>query len=383
MRILIAHNRYRRYGGEERHVDLLAGALAAAGHDVLRYEPSSGDVPGSLRARLAVGAGVAYRPSAGRKVARLLAESPREIAHFHNIFPLLTPAALRAAKQHGSRVVLTVHNFRFACPAGTLLHRGVVDDGCIEGAPLACALHNPLGSWPQSLAYGIGLELQRRLGLIGRWVDAFVAPSRFVARMLVRAGLPERRVAVIPHGVPLDRARNGHDGRFALYAGRLSHEKGIATLLEAAERARVPLVVAGDGPEAPAVRAAANGLVRFIDSVPAQRLVELRREAAFVVVPSECPETLSLSALEALAAGRPVVATRVGALPEVVSDGVNGVVVPPGDAAALAAAMRAVWENDDRRDELGEAAYSTAQERFSLEQQTQQIVELYERLLRC
>lgn len=108
--------------------------------------------------------------------------------HFHNIFPLLTPAAMREARRHGARVVLTIHNYRFACPAGTLLRNGHIHEDCIEGSSLLCGLKNSRGVWSESVAYGIALEVQRRLRLFHRWVDAFLAPSKFVAVLIVRAG---------------------------------------------------------------------------------------------------------------------------------------------------------------------------------------------------
>jgi glycosyltransferase involved in cell wall biosynthesis len=379
VRVLIAHNRYRVPGGEERHVELLDQGLADAGADVRRFECESSELQRSAMRRFAAGAALAYRPGASG-IGRVLDEWQPDVVHFHNLWPLLTPSALRAARRSGAGVVLTAHNFRFACPGGMLLRNGVPHDDCVEGSSLACALRDPRGSFVESLVYGLALEVQRRLGLLARWVDAFVAPSEFMGRMLVRAGLPERRVHVIPSGLPVC-PRPARRRRFALYAGRLSEEKGVRTLLEASRRVpEVPLVVAGEGPLAGEVQAAANGTISCVGRLGREALAETLRNAAFTVVPSEVYENFPFSALESLAAGKPVIAARSGGLPEIVRDGVTGVLVPPGEPAALAEAMRSLWQEPQRAAQLGARGWRTARERFSLDRQTARMIDLYTRL---
>jgi glycosyltransferase involved in cell wall biosynthesis len=375
VRVLIAHGTYRLSGGEERHVSLLEEGLLRAGMDVATYQP--GPVADDLGTKVRLAAGLVYRPSAERRLSVELKRRPVDVVHFHNLMPLLTPAALRAAKRSGAAVVWTVHNYRFACPAGTLLRDETPHDDCIEGSSLVCGLRNARGSLAESVAYGLALELQRRLRLLERWVDAYVAPSRFVARTLVRAGYPEGRIHVVPNGVPLHRPATGARTH-ALYAGRLSPEKGIPTLLDAARLApKVPLVLAGDGPLTTAVRNSAGGEVRYMGSVGTAGVAELLQGASFAIVPSQCHENLPFAAIEPVAAGVPVVASRVGGLPEIVEHDVNGLLVPPGDPTALAEAMRALWSDPDRTARLGSAARRIAAERFSLSGQIDRLLDLY------
>ena len=159
--------------------------------------------------------------------------------HFHNVFPLLTPAAMRAAHGHGSRVVQTIHNYRFACPSGTLLRDGQIHDDCVEGSSLLCSLRNARGVWSEGIAYGIALEAQRRLRLPHRWVDAYVAPSNFVAAMLARAGYPPERIHTIHHGTPIART-SSPIGDFGLYAGRLSPLRAAGAEPRTSQAAREP-----------------------------------------------------------------------------------------------------------------------------------------------
>jgi glycosyltransferase involved in cell wall biosynthesis len=380
VRVLLVHNRYRVSGGEERHIDLLEEWLSRTGVDVRRFEVSStDDVP--VRARLKLGLTLTYRPAGARLMRGVLARERPDVVHFHNILPLLTPAALRAAQQYGSCVVLTIHNYRFACPAGTLLRNGRIHDDCIDGSSLLCGLRNPRGVWSESIAYGMALELQRRLRLTNRWVDAYVTPSAFVTAMLTRAGFSRDRIHTIHHGTPIDDAVTPV-GDIVFYAGRLTYEKGIDTLLAASQLApHVPLVIAGEGPLASVVEAAAGGTISYVGQITPASVAQLTRESRFTIAPSRFFESLCYSAIESMAHGRAVVASRLGALSEIVADGQTGVLVPPGDPVALASAMATLWSNRDRAARMGLNAWRQAQEQFSPLVQTRRLAELYERVL--
>jgi glycosyltransferase involved in cell wall biosynthesis len=377
VRILLVHNRYRAPGGEERHVELLEEGLRAAGCDVTRLQVSSPE-EATVSERLRIGLALAYRPAGARLMREALAREKPSIVHFHNLFPLLTPAAVREARVYGARTILTIHNYRFACPAGTLLRNGRIHEDCIDGSSLLCGLRNSRGAWSESLAYGIALEVQRRLRMLHRWVDAYVTPSKFIATMLARAGYPAERIHTIYHSTPIE-PEPSSAGDFAFYAGRLSSEKGVSTLLEAAARApRVPLRIAGDGPLTDLVRQEANSHLTYLGHVGQNAIARLRREALVTVAPSECYEGQPLGVLESMAAGTPVIASRLGGLAEIVEDGETGVLVPAGDAGAFADAMEALWKDRPRAAALGRRAWLYAREHFTPETQTRRLIALYE-----
>jgi len=380
MRVLLAHDRYRIPGGEERHLDLLEEWLPQAGLEVGRLEVTSPE-NATLLSRVRLGLTLAYRPEGARVVREAIGAFEPDVVHFHNLIPLLTPAALREARRCGARVVVTVHNYRFACPAGTLLRNGEIHEDCIDGSSLWCGLRNSRGIWSESVAYGIAIEAQRRLRLMQRWVDAYVAPSNFVARMLVRAGYPDDRIHVVHHGTPVDETP-APLGDYALYAGRLSDEKGVRTLVAASALApRVPLVIAGDGPLAPLVGSAESETLRYVGHVDRARVGELLRGSLFTVAPSSCYEVQPLGVLESLAAGRPVVGSRLGGLSEIVADDRTGILVAPNDPAALAAAMEALSEDRARAEQMGNQAWRTAQEKFSAPRQARRLGALYAEVL--
>jgi glycosyltransferase involved in cell wall biosynthesis len=217
--------------------------------------------------------------------------------------------------------------------------------------------------------------------MLRRWVDAFIAPSEFMARMLVCAGLPHDHVRVIRLGVPLGDQPTPSKGRYVLFVGRISPEKGVRTLLEAARlRPEIPTVLAGDGPLVSQVKLAGAG-VQYAGKLSPSGVTKALGDAAFTVVPSEWYETAALSVLESYAAGRAVIATRIGGLPELVQHGKTGLLVEPHSPHSLASAVAALWNDPQGTAEMGRRARGVAEERFGLKRQTADLIELYSGLV--
>lgn len=378
MKVLVVHSLYRDRGGEERHIDLLTIALRERGHEVWRHDAQA-NLDTALR-RLALGATLAYRPGGGRAVSRLARAHRPDIIHFHNITPALTPSALRAAKRCGATVVLTLHNFRFACPAGTLLRNGRRHDDCLDGSSFLCGVRGARAHRLESVAYGAAIAVQRRFRLLERWVDAIVVPAAHLGDAYVRAGGSAEKLHVVPYGVPLDAPADG-SGRSVLYAGRLSEEKGVRTLLAAArEVSDLEFVVAGGGPLAHLFTSAPSN-VRIVGHLSEDGVATLRRASALSVVPSEWSDILPFAALNSLAAGLPVVGTPLGGLTEIVEPDINGVLVPERDPIALAAELRALIGDAARLRRLQRGARASAERRFELGRQTDELIAVYQRAL--
>ncbi len=351
--ILQLHNRYRVPGGEERAVEDLAWLIRTElGEDAEVLQRDSASL-GNARAAAGLLRGGLDPGEVGAAVRRTGAR----VVHAHNVQPTLGWRALAAAREAGARVVLHLHNYRLVCAVGTCFTHGADCTRChgrntAPGVRLNCRG----GSRAESLAYGAGLALwQRRLA---EHADAFVVPSTFALRRLEGLGAPlGGRARVIPsvQRTFADRS-TAADGSYALYAGRLTEEKGVADAIAACHLAGVPLVVAGEGPQAAALRAAATPAVRFTGRVDAEELARLRADAALALVPSRYEEILPLAALEAMAAGLPVVAARSGGLAEIVP---AGGLHPPGDVPAMAERIRAHY----RDGAAGEAALAVARER--------------------
>jgi glycosyltransferase involved in cell wall biosynthesis len=268
-------------------------------------------------------------------VHRAVRRTRARVVHAHNLNPTFGWRGLAAARDAGARVVLHLHQYRLVCAVGVCFTRGEDCTRChgrntLPGVILGCR-----GPRAEAAVYGAGLALwQRRLA---SQADAVIVPSRFAAERLASLGAPVKAAHVLAHVVK-DFASDSPagSGRYVLLTARLAPEKGIDVAIEACRLARVPLVIAGDGPERARLEAGANGAT-FAGLVDDARLRELRRGAAVAVVPSRSAETFGLAAAEAMAAGLPVAASRIGALPELVP---GEWLTPPGDAPALADTVR-------------------------------------------
>ena len=335
--ILVLHNRYRTTGGEERAVeDLIWLARRHLGTDVELLERNSA-LLGRSRAAIALLRGGLEEDDVAAAVRRTGAR----IVHAHNLNPAFGWRALAAARAQGARILLHLHNYRLVCAVATCFTRDAECTRCHGRNTLPGVALNCRGAPAEAAVYGAGLSLwQRRLT---GCADAVVVPSRFAHERLRALGAPlGPHVAVVPHLVRkvAQRSRAG-GGSYALVASRLAPEKGIEVAIEACARAGIPLTVAGEGPQEAALceRAARDGgAVRFTGRLGGEELAALRAGAGLALVPSRCAETFGLAAAEAMAAGVPVLASAIGALPELIGD--NGL-VPPGDAGALATAIPA------------------------------------------
>jgi glycosyltransferase involved in cell wall biosynthesis len=366
--ILLLHNRYRVTGGEERAVEDLAWLIRERLHEdveVLERDSSRLSQRQAAEGLLRGGLG----PEEVRDAVR---RTGARVVHAHNVNPTLGWRALAAAREAGARVVLHLHNYRLVCAVGTCFTRGEDCTRChgrntLPGVRLNCRG----GSLAESAAYAASLALwQERLAA---QADRFLVPSAFALQRLRALGAPVDERASVLWSVQREfaDASRAAAGRHVLYAGRLSHEKGVADAVVACRDAGLPLIVAGEGPAAAELQALASGAdVRFTGRVDAETLAELRRDAAVAIVPSRYAEILPLAALEAMAAGLPVVAARSGGLAELVPD--EGL-YPPGDVAALAARARRLWGDEA----AGNRALAVVRERCAPEHVARALAAVY------
>jgi glycosyltransferase involved in cell wall biosynthesis len=365
--ILQLHHRYREPGGEERAVEDLAWLIRThLGEEASVLERES-EAVGRGRAALGMLAG-GLQP---REVAAAVRRTGARVVHAHNTNPTLGWRALAAARDAGARVVLHLHNYRLVCAVGTCFTHGQDCTRCHGRDTRPGVRLNCRGSRAEAVTYAAGLALwQERLAGAA---DAIVVPSAFALSRLRQLGAPVDGARVLPSVQRdiADRSRAA-DGEYVLAAGRLTPEKGFADVVRAAKRAGLALVVAGDGPELPALQALAGGGARFPGRVSPGALADLRARAAVAVVPSRYAEILPLAALESMAAGLPTVAARTGGLAEAVPE--EGL-YPPGDVDALAHRLTALY----RDAQAGESALALVRARHAPAVIAATLRELYDR----
>jgi glycosyltransferase involved in cell wall biosynthesis len=384
MRVLILHDSYQLSGGEDRAVEADEALLRARGHEVFVYRRSYDEI---ANIKLVTAPGLAtqvfWSRTAYRAVARIVANWRPDVAHFHNIFPLISPSSYAACREAGVPVVQTLHNYRLVCPAGTLLRDGKPCESCIGRAPWPSVLYGCYrGSRPQSFVLASSLLLHSLVGTWNNQVDAYIALTEFGRGIFIRGGLPADRIFVRPNALAVPEPHEYGGPRSAIFVGRLSPEKGIRLLLEAWSELRdVPLAIVGSGNLLDEVRAtiAKNRMdhVEVTGQLSNPEVLDRVREAGMLILPSIWYEGLSYSVVEALAQGVPVIASNLGAQAEFVRDGVSGLLFNPGDAASLVHAVRRLWNSDALAYELGRGARKDFFERYSPEVSYQQLKKVY------
>jgi glycosyltransferase involved in cell wall biosynthesis len=365
LRVLILHSRYLSgaVSGENRVVEDEAYLLGSAGHDVRVIAPLPEDA--DLIARLRAGASAVWRRAAAQRVEAAVRRRHVDVVHVHNVFPTLSPAVVRTARAAGAAVVMTLHNYRLMCLPATFLRDGNVCEACMgripwRGVQYRCYRRSTLGS--AVLAASItGHRGLRTFDAVTR----FLAVSEFVRTKYIQGGMKPDRVRVKDNFTWPASRRTG-PGEYFLYLGRLSEEKGLDTVLQAWRQPMGHLVVAGDGPELEAYRSGAPGGVEFIGTVPRESVPSLLAGARALLVPSRWYEASPRSIIEAYAAGVPVIASRIGALPEAVKDDDSGFLVPPDDVYAWSEAVTRLLDTATS-ERLGSGAFRLWSERHTPE----------------
>jgi glycosyltransferase involved in cell wall biosynthesis len=384
VRILLIGNHWTEGpGGAETVLVLTARLLREAGAEVVPFAVAEErTLPTPLRDRLPVAAGSGARTRFGeawagvwsarayRALGDVVDRVRPDVAHVHHVFERLTTSVLDLLRRRGVPTVMTLHDYKPVCPNFRLFTGGVPCTRCLSGGPWQVVRHRCLeGSRWRSVAAAADAYAARARGLYDG-VDHFLAPSGFLRDRVVEGGLPAGRIDVLPNPVlaaPAPRAARAEPPGI-VYASRLVAEKGVDVLLDAAARlppgVRVRLIGSGRAEAAVRGRVAAQGLpVDVAGPLPPPGVADALRGAAAAVLPALWWENCPMAVLEPAALGVPVVATAVGGIPELVDHGRTGLLVPPGDAGALAAALLWVLDNPADADRMGRAAWLRTRER--------------------
>lgn len=402
MKIVLANKYYFLKGGAERYLFDLEAALIDAGHQVAPFamadernrkspwspyfvSPVQTDsVQFGWQGLRTVGRAL-YSLEAAGKFARLLDRFQPDLIHLHNIYRQISPSILPPARNRRIPTVMTVHDYALLAPNYSLYHDGAICEVTKPDRYFRAVKHRCVkDSAAASLVAAAENWLHHKLGLYRNHIDHFIAPSRFVKAMLVDYGWPEEKVSVLPYGIDVSQREPSYRGDYVLFVGRLVDSKGVASLVQAAaELPEVAFRIVGTGPEEGRLKqiAAALGVknMEFRGWKAGENLAAEYRGARLVVVPSEWYEVFGLVVLEAYAYGKPVIATQIGGLPEVVRNGETGVLVSAGRAQQLAQAIGELWERPELAEQMGRTAREWVESKFTPEQHWQGLAEVYRR----
>ncbi|HMF77543.1 MAG TPA: glycosyltransferase family 4 protein [Bryobacteraceae bacterium] len=397
MKVVVANNYYYLRGGCERVMFNDIQAMSAHGIDIVPFSAADSEnvptpyssyfVPGadiratSLLGRVEAAADAIHCGRTAEAFDKMLADTKPDVIHCHNIYGRLSTSILAVAKKRNIPTVLTVHDYKVVCPAYVALKNGKPCSDCIDGGYYRCAINRcHKGQLGASVVYSIEAYWARLTGNYGA-VSAFLCPSHFIAGLLRQSGIEEKRVIYHANCVEPDDYVPSYKGQYVLSVGRLSHEKGLPTFLEAMLGTKIPVRIAGTGPMEASLRAMAEkdgGAIVLEGHCGGTRLAELYRNAALVVVPSEWYENAPMSILESFAYGKPVIGTRIGGIPELITEGEHGYLVDPGAKDQLRTAICQLWNDRDAQSNMGRNARRLVETKFAQRSRTASLLNIYE-----
>lgn len=386
MKVLLCHAYYMQRGGEDCCFEEERDNLRAHGHEVVEFVRRNEEM--TRLNPLAAAAVTLWNRRVAREMSDLLDRKRFDILHNTNTFPIISPAVCHIAHRRGVAVVQGMHNYRWLCANGYLMRGGKPCEDCLERRlPLPAIRHRCYRDSAAATAAVVAMQMaHHRFGSFSRKIDAFFAPSEFARQRFIAGGFPPERFHVKPNFVSVDPGVGRGDGGYVTFAGRLSPEKGLATLLEAWHAdAQLPrLVIAGDGPLADLVRAAAacDPRIDWRGALPLADVHALMKSAAAFVIPSVWYETFGRTIVEAFACSTPVVASKLGAMAELVDDGRTGFHFRAGDPRDLATKVRRLLGLPlDELAAMRDAARQTYERRFTVAAHYASLVEIYQAAL--
>ena len=391
MKVLLLHNRYRQLGGEDRVAALEASLLRRNGIEVI--EPDFENTISSqnrLRETFKLVAQSAWSPDSYQRVRKLCEIHRPDVAHVHNFWLRMSPSVHAACRDAGVPAVQSLHNYRIACVNAVLLRNGTGCEDCVGKVPWRGVVHRCYrGSFWASAAVAGMIVVNRVRQTWTREPAAFVTPSNHSRGKLIEAGLPPGRTFVKPNFAedPGEPASAPSTSDYAVFLGRLSREKGVDVLLRAWARSKLGayrrLVIAGDGPQRADLEQLAAGLglyppaVTFTGCLAPEAAQRLLKNSRVLIAPSIWYETFGLVVIEAFSHGRPVIASHLGALAELVDHGTNGLSAGPSDVAALSEAFDRILGNAELTDTLGDNARQTYLARYTPEMNFERLLRIY------
>lgn len=397
--ILQIGQNYRMYGGSDKYQLDLSGLLERSGHTVIPFAARSADNKKTPWSRyFPEGAdfespGVrdvvnyVYSANARRSITRLITEQHVDLAHLHIYYGKLTASILKPLNERNIPVVQTVHDYKILCPIYTLYRNGKPCELC-NGSRFYNVLLNRCnrGSVSRSFLSMIESYASKFLGVVDR-VDHFIAVSRFVREKLIASGIPGDKVTAVHNYVDTAQFRvGGEKGKYIFYLGRLEKYKGVFTLLEAAQLVpTIEIRIAGHGGEQERVKRIIHekkiNNVKLLGYLDGHVLQEALDRAICTVLPSECHETFGLAITESFASGKPVIASAVGGIPEIITDGEDGGLFEARDHIRLAELMRWYWEHREEAQRMGEKGRLKVERSFNPKAHLEQVLKIYDSVL--
>ena len=382
MKILQIHNFYQVPGGECAVVRAEKALLEAAGHAVCQFARDSTSIDGlSLYGKIAMLRRIPQNPSVDKEVLSTVNQFHPDVAHVHNIFPLLSPSVYAALRKAGVPVVQTHHNFRVLCPNGLFFNHGRICEACLESLTACCKNRCVKGSRILSALYARAIYRGWQAGAFSSDITMHIALNPFFKAKLTNGGVPPEAIRVCGNFVSSFSDQTAVKENYFLFLGRLSTEKGLFTLLQASRQTMATIKIAGTGPLYTEIARfiEQHGLknVELLGFVDGDRKIDLIRKSIAVVIPSQWYENFPIAGVEAQAQGTPVLASRIGGMPSVVAHGESGYLFEPGNEGELAGLLNKLAGSPELVRQLSDQSLQRAKSLFTPEIHCRRLLEIY------
>ncbi len=386
--ILLIHNYYQSSApsGEDIAFREDEKLLRSKGHKVTLFTRHNDEINQfSLLEKLALIYQVSWSKRTYVEIEQLIKQNKPDIAHIHNTFPLISPSIYYVLKRYKIPIVQVIHNYRLFCAAGIFYRKNKICEKCLENGDIwaviyGCYRNSPIQTFPVVLMH----QIHRWLKTWAKQVDMYIALTEFSRQKLVIGGLPEERVAIKPNFFSsMPEPSYTHDN-YVVFLGRLSVEKGVRTLLKAWKNLQdIPIKIMGDGALKDEVISATkdNPSIEFLGHIPNEQCLELLKRSMFMVMPSEWYEGFPMTIREAFACGKPVVASRMGAMAEIITDGVTGLLFETGNSNDLASKVRWLAEHKDKAITMGKSARLETETKYTAEKNYEILMNIYKRAI--
>lgn len=388
MRILIAHNRYQNAGGEDAVMQTECDLLKRFGEEVYLYERTNHEINSyPIRRKISFLWEMNWSRRSYRELKKIIREFRPDVAHFHNIFFMMTPSVYYACREENIPVVQSQHNFRLFCSNGLLFRDNHICEECLEhslwrGVRYRCYKKSRF----MTTLLVRTIEGHWKKGTWVNMIDCYITATEFTRQKYIAVGIPPEKILVKPHFVYPDSGIRDQDKGYALYVGRLSPEKGVSFLLKAWRDIKdVPLKIMGSGPLCDSLRsfASSNDLrqVEFLGYLAQEQYTEYMKGAKFIIVPSVCYENFPRVIAEAYAFGIPVLASRLGTMADLLQNNVTGILFDPENISDLRAKVKWLASQDEVLKDMGKRARRLYEEKYAAEKNYEILLGIYKKAI--
>lgn len=370
MKVLLVHNDYGKYSGEEAVVDKMAAMLPTIGYEVAQLRMTTADARESLMGKIRGFVSGIYCPGGVKAMREAIRRESPDVVNVHNLYPFISPAALRECRKAGIPVVMTVHNFRIMCPTGLFMRDNSPCEVCLErGDEWACVKYNCEHSRLKSIGYAVRNAVARTGRYYRDCVDMFACITDFQRRKLIQAGFPPEKIVVIPNSMDVPPLTDCEAGNYVAYSGRISREKGVDMIIEAARRhPDIPFKLAGAVRDTDLVADLPSN-VELAGYLSGEKLRDFYDNARFFVMASRWYEGFPMTILEAARFAKPMVVPDHGGFTEIIGRGDDaiGMLFAPGNIDSFDEMVASLWGDLIKTQLLGAKSYVKLQKQYSTE----------------